>query len=134
MPRLLRHISGGLGAPLNQVLMEWVDSGEECKLNAVAEILREFNTGQPFYMLSREIICRTDDETTLGSIVAAIGSTPGAQWGKLSAFTKRRLDEVSPWLQDEDLRVRRFADRMTRSLQRTIEREQAEEDWEKRNW
>jgi len=52
----------------------------------------------------------------------------------MSNFSRQRLKEVSPWLEDEDLRVRRFARRMVDSLQRTVEREQAEEELERRSW
>lgn len=133
-PHVLQGISGGLGAPLYGVLMEWVDSGDDQKLSAVASIIREFNVGQPFYDLCREIIRRTDDEGTLGSIAAAIGSTPGAIWGEMSNFSRQRLKEVSLWLEDEDLRVRRFARQVVDSLQHTIEREQAREELERRSW
>jgi hypothetical protein len=133
-PRVLKEISGGLGASLYGVLMEWVKSGDTQKLYAVAGILQEFNSGQSFYDLCREIICRADDEAVLRSIAAAIGSTPSVIGGPMSNFSKRRSEEISPWLEDDDLRVRSFGRRMQQSLQERIEREQAEEEFERRNW
>lgn len=134
-PRVLKEISGGLGEPLYSILMEWVESGDPQKLKGAACILREFNAGQPFYDLCREVIRRTDHEGTLSHISAAIGSSPElVSWGSLSSFTQQRLKEISPWLQDEDFRVRRFAQRTVQWLQVDLEREQAEEEFEKRNW
>jgi hypothetical protein len=50
----------------------------------------------------------------------------------LSHFNRRRLEEVSPWLHDEDFRVRLFVKRLTQSLQGDIEREQAREELDRR--
>lgn len=137
-PRILKALAGGLQIPLYGVLMEWVESDDIRKLKEVARILRvlrEHNVGGPFYDLCREIICRTDEELILDSIAAAIGSTPGeAVRGGLSHFHRQRLEEVSPWLRDENFRVRRFAERMRQSLQRQLEREQATEELERRQW
>ena len=133
-PRVLKEITGGLSEPLYCVFMEWVSSDDDQKLKAVANALREFNIGGPFYSLSREIIHHTDDEAVLGMIVSAIHSTPGIISGDMSNFSSQRLEEVSPWLEDEDPRVRRFAHRIVSSLQRTIEHEQAREELERRTW
>jgi hypothetical protein len=54
--------------------------------------------------------------------------------GGFSNFSKKRLEAISPWLEDDDLRVRRFARQMVDSLQRTIEREEAQEEFERKNW
>ncbi len=133
-PHVLKAISGGLEETLCAVLMEWVNSGEVEKLRSVAAILQEFNEGSAFYDLSHEIIRRTDDREVLGSIAGALGSTPGVISGPMSAFYQKRLEATSAWLEDEDSRVRRFANRIANSLQTTIEREQAEEELERRSW
>jgi hypothetical protein len=133
-PRLLKAIAGGLSPTLYHALMEWVETNERQRLAAVVGILHSFNSGPSFYALCREIIRRTDDDDILGSIRAAIGTTPEVISGPMSRFTQQRLEEVSPWLQDDDLRVRIFAQRVARSLQTEIEREQAQEEYEERNW
>ena len=133
-PDVLKSISGGLGAPLYRVLAEWVQSGEAKKLQALSFILRDFNIGNSFYDLSREIIIQTDDEKTLDSISAAIHTTPGVISGPMSIFTQQRIDEVAPWLKDENLRVRRFGQKVILELQKDFEREKAEEAYEDRNW
>jgi hypothetical protein len=134
-PGILKGLAGGLQTPLYGVLMEWVESDDTRKLKEVARILREFNVGGYFYALCREIICRTDEELILGSIAAAIGSTPeDGEWGGLSHFHRQRLEELSSWLRDEHFRVRHFAQRIRQSLQCELEREQASEELERRQW
>ncbi len=132
-PYVLKAIAGGLDKTLYAVLTEWVESDEVEKLRATATILREFNEGDAFYKLSREIIRRTDDRKVLGEVEGAISSTPGVISGFVS-FYQKRLEAISPWLEDEYLRVRLFARRMVDLLQSMIEREQAEEEWERRSW
>ncbi|MGH8064424.1 MAG: hypothetical protein ACRERE_04145 [Candidatus Entotheonellia bacterium] len=134
-PRVLKALAGSLHPSLYRVLMTWVESDDIRKLKEVARLLHEFNVGSPFYDLCREIICRTDDELILDSIAAAIDLTPeeGVRGG-LSHFHRQRLEEISPWLQDESFRVRRFAERMRQSLQSQLEREQASEEFERRQW
>lgn len=136
-PRLLRGITGTLDAMLQSVLMEWIVSDEPEKQLAIARILSEFNNGEAFYTLSRELILRTTDEHVLGIIHAAIVSTPkdpGASLGPLSLHTKQRLAEVSPWLQDEHISIRQFAKEMIQALQSTLEFEQAQERFSERKW
>lgn len=133
-PALLKGLALNLEGELYSILMEWVESRDADKLKAVANILREFNSGQSFYDLSREIIVRTQDENVLSSIQAAIGTTPGAIRGRMSNFTKQRIQEVSPWLKDENLRVRLFAQQEVQALQRDLEREEAQERLEERSW
>ncbi|TKJ28621.1 MAG: hypothetical protein CEE40_11135 [Chloroflexi bacterium B3_Chlor] len=133
-PRILRELSAGLGGPLYDVLLEWVQSGDMEKLKGVVGILREFNVGDQFYALSREIICRTDDEDTVNSIADTIHSTPGVISGPMSDFIRQRMQEVSPWLDDDDYRVRHFAQRMVQWLQTELERQEAEEELERRQW
>ena len=133
-PRVLKAIAGGLDETLYAVLMEWIESNEPEKLWGIAIILQKFNEGDVFYKLCCEIIGRTDDLKVLDQVSATIRSTPGVILGSLSLFYQKRLEAISPWLEDENLRVRLFARRMVDLLQSMIEREQAEEEWERRSW
>jgi hypothetical protein len=133
-PALLEGLALNLEDELYSVLMEWVESRDVNKLKAVASILREFNLGQTFYDLSREIIVRTQDENVLSSIHAAIGTTPGVIEGIMSNFTKQRIKEVSPWLEDENLLVRVFAQQEVQALQTELEYQEDRERLEERNW
>ncbi len=133
-PALLKGLALNLEGELYSVLMEWVESRDVNKLKAVANILREFNSGQSFYDLSREIIVRTQDENVVSSIQAAIGTTPGAIVGPMSNFTKQRIKEVSPWLKDENLLVRVFAQQEVLALQTELEYQEERERLEERSW
>lgn len=135
-PDVLKEIAGSLEEPLYSILMEWIESGDTQKIGAVARILQSFNSGQLFYSLCREIISCTKDETVLNSIRTSIYSTPGAIFlgSGFSIFYRERLKEISPWLEDENLRVSFFAQEMQQSLQQDIDRELAHEEFEERNW
>jgi hypothetical protein len=134
VPHILKEMSRNGEEPLYTILTEWVETEDPQKLKGVARILQKFNASQPFYNLCRKIVSYTDDENVLRAIAGTICTTPGVISGPMSNFTKQRLEEISSWLQDEHFRVRHFAHRMVRSLRGTIEREQAEEEFERRNW
>jgi hypothetical protein len=135
-PDVLKEFSGSLEEPLYSVLMEWIQSGDIQKVYAVAQILQSFNSGQVFYSLCREIICHTNDEAVKNSISISINSTPGANFVErgFSTFNRQRLEEITPWLQDENFRVRIFAKRMEELLHQNLERELGREEFEERNW
>lgn len=133
-PRVLNRIAGGWNESFYDVLLEWVESGEEEKLKAVSFTLRDLNSDSSFYRLCREILCRTNQEQILDIIQNAIGSTPGVVGGSLANYWKQRLREITPWLQDSNFRVRRFAKQLAESLQQAIERDSAREELEDRNW
>ncbi len=137
-PTLLKEIALNLEGKLYDVLMEWVASGDLDKLQAIANIMDEFNSGSTFYNLIREIIIRTQNENVLSSIHAAVGSTPDAIVGSMSSlmssFYKQRIEEISPWLKDDNFQVRVFAKRVIQSFQIDIEREEGVEKLRERNW
>ncbi|MBE8968271.1 ATP-binding protein [Nostocales cyanobacterium LEGE 12452] len=133
-PAFLQAISLNLAGELYRVLMEWIDTGDIDKLKAVANIISEFNSGQNFYKLSREIILRTQNEDVTSYIDCAINSTPDVVVGPMSNFYKQRIEELSPWLTDENVQVRLFAQRLIQLLQINIEEEDAVEELRERNW
>ena len=133
-PALLEGIALNLAGELQDTLIEWIITGDDEKLKGVARILKEFNAGQSFYNLSRALILRTSNEDVLSPIAGAICTTPGVVSGPMSNFYKKRLKEITPWLNDEDFKVRAFANQVSQSLQTMIEREEAEEKLRERNW
>ena len=125
--QVLKMIAGNLDEALRDVLMEWVVSDIAHNQEAVARILFMFNDGRTFYDVSREIIARTDDEPTLNAISGAIISTPlsSALMTSSSYFHRKRIEDLSPWLQDSSFRVRRFAKKEIHYFQKMLE---ADED------
>jgi hypothetical protein len=134
IPDILERVAGGWSESLYDVLLEWVESGEEEKLKAVSFIVHDLNSGSLFYKLCREILCQTNQEQVLGSIRSAIYSTPGAIVGDFSNYWESRLEEIGPWLSDSDFRVRRFARQIAESLRQDFQRDSAREALEERNW
>ena len=133
-PSLLAVLAPNLEGHLEKILMEWIETGDIKKLKATAKIFRKFNAGEKFYELSREIILRTQDEEILSYIESAIHTTPGLITGHMSNFYKQRLEEVSPWLEDDKFQVRNFAKKIISHLQEDIERQVATEELERRSW
>jgi hypothetical protein len=133
-PSLLTVLAPNLDGHLEDILMEWIETGDINKLKASTNILRKFNAGKKFYELSREIILRTQDEQILAYIESAIHTTPGVITGHMSNFYKQRLDEILPWLNDDNFQIRRFAKRVKLSLEEDVERQVAREELERRSW
>jgi len=109
--QVLKIIAGHMDEMLCNILMEWVISDVVQKQEAVAHILFMFNDGQAFYDLSREIITRTDDESVLRAIGGDIACTPLSNplMASPAYFHRKRIEDLSPWLQDSHFRVRHFA-------------------------
>ena len=97
-------------------------------------LFRSFNDGQAFYDLSREIIARTDDESVLRAIGGTITSTPLSNplMASPTYFHRRRIEDLSPWLQDSHFRVRNFAKREIQHFQKMLEFDEglnSHKDW-----
>ena len=132
--QVLKMIAGNLDEVLRNVLMEWVISDVVQEQEAVAHILFMFNDGQAFYDLSREIIARTDDESVLHAIGGTITSTPLSNplMASPTYFHRRRIEDLSPWLQDSHFRVRNFAKREIQHFQKMLEFDEgsnSHKDW-----
>jgi hypothetical protein len=131
---LLQEVAGTLDETMERVLMEWATSGDLTKMRGIAHMLHELNSGPSFYRISRELIARTDDEEISGALQAAIGTSPGVISGPFSAFHRQRIQEIEPWLRDDNFRVRAFAQRNIANQKEDMERDLANEAFEERNW
>ena len=132
-PILLKEITLNLTQELQNVLREWITTGDEQKLQGVARVLSEFNAGDSFYELSRELIICTPNEYVKSTIYASIDSTPDVIVGSMSHFYKRRIEEVTPWLNDNALKVRQFGKQVMQSMQSSLDWQEAQEKLEERN-
>jgi Effector-associated domain 10 len=133
-PILLKEVNLNLTQELQNILREWITTGDEKKLQGVARVLSQFNAGQSFYDLSRELIVCTSNEYVHSTILAAIGSTPDVVIGSMSHFYKRRIEEVTPWLNDNEFKVRQFGEQVLQSMQSSLDWQEAQEKLEQRNW
>ena len=134
-PRLLSALSLSLEGELYKCFIEWVQSKEEDKIKAIASTLRQFNSGQIFYEICREIIIQAKSNEEITSYISsAIYTTPGVISGGFSLFYKKRREEISQWLKDSNLHVRQFTQTLDMYLVKSIESEEAREKLEERNW
>jgi hypothetical protein len=138
-PRLLSALSLNLEGELHKCFMEWIQSQEVDKIGAIASTLRQFNSDRTFYEICREIIIQAKgNEGILSYVKSAIYTTPGAIIGGFSLFYKKRREEINQWLKDSyldsNLYVRQFTQTIDRSLIESIEREEAREKLNERNW
>jgi hypothetical protein len=134
-PRLLSALSLSLEGELYNCFMEWVQSKEEDKIKAIASTLRQFNSGEIFYEICREIIIQAKGNEEITSYVSsAIYTTPGVISGGFSLFYKKRREEISQWLKDPNPHVRQFIQTLDMYLTKSIESEEAREKLEERNW
>ena len=132
--RLFQEIAGTIHGPVEYVLMEWATSGDLSKMRSIAHVLHELNSGPGFYHISRELIACTDDEEILNALQAAIGTSPGVMSGPFSAFHRQRIQEIEPWLSDDNFRVRAFAQRIIALEREDMERDLANEAFEEGRW
>ena len=112
----LKAITGSLDEVLYSVLIEWVASSDSQKQQAVADLLDEFNSGEPFYQLCRQLLLQSHNEHVEQAVAGAILHTPWGVWDSSYNWQEERRVMLSSWLQDPDSRIRRFAQRLFRSL------------------
>jgi ppGpp synthetase/RelA/SpoT-type nucleotidyltranferase len=130
------EFSSALGAKLVAVVQEGIDTA----INFVLTILRTYE-GQPaLHDVCKEAVDKLpENDSRLNEIEVILESTGviSGQFGSVEAY-QRKKDEVSPWLSDARPKVRAFAERYQRSLDRNIAAEQrrSESDYElrRREW
>jgi len=115
-PYALKVITGSLDEVLSSVLIEWVASSDSQKQQAVADLLDEFNSGELFYQLCRQLLLQSHNEEVEQAVAGAILHTPWGVWDSSYDWQEERRVMLSSWLQDPDSRIRRFAQRLFRSL------------------
>lgn len=138
--RLLHNIFPGLSPELETKLISVVQEGTEEAIDFVLKVLRAYQ-GEPFlHGVCKEIVNAVpEDDKRLGEIEIVLESTGvvSGQFGFVEAY-QRKKEEVLPWLTDDRPKVRSFAERYRRSLDRVIASEQrrSEADYElrRREW
>jgi hypothetical protein len=138
--RVLHDVFPGIGPELEAPLMDVVREGTDDAIDFVLRILRAYE-GQPFvHGLCKAVIdALPENDRRLLEIEIILQSTGvvAGQFGFVEAY-QRKKDEVSSWLTDERQKVRTFAERYIRTLDRSIAAEQrrSEADYElrRRDW
>jgi hypothetical protein len=129
-----------IGPEIDAPLMSVVREGTDDAIDFILRILRTYK-GEPFvHGLCKAIIDAVpQDDRRLGEVEIILQSTGvvSGQFGFVEAY-QRKKEEVSSWLTDERSKVRAFAERYMRTLDRSIAAEQrrSEADYElrRREW
>jgi hypothetical protein len=138
--KVLHNVFPGFSAELEAKLISIVQKGTDEAINFVLAILRTYQGEIFLHSVCKEVVNGLrDDDRRLSEIEVILESTGGVsgQFGFVEAY-QRKKDEVSSWLSDSRPKVRAFAEKYQRTLDRTIASEQrrSEADYElrKREW
>jgi len=120
--QLFKLYSGGDSSHTQDILDNWLESGDVIKLRAVARVLKEMGYSQYFLEMAKKLVDRTDDELVLSYLGSAVGST-GVVSGSLKTVWQARIVDFEKWLADPDISVRAnvFAKRLIDSLRSNVE-------------
>jgi hypothetical protein len=122
-PRLFALVSGGIDDTVIEVLRERLETGDIEHIRRTAWLIRECN-GNPRYMeLAREIlIAARGDEETEDLVHSGIQHQEGVTFGTMAERVEGRIASLADWLLDDDLYVRRFANRAGATMRELAER------------
>jgi hypothetical protein len=138
--RVLHDVFPRIGPEIEGPLTDIVREGTVDAIDFVLRVLRAYE-GQPFvHCLCKEIVDGVPEgDSRLGEIEIVLQSTGvvSGQFGFVEAY-QRKKEEVAPWFTDKRPKVRAFAERYSRTLDRSIAAEQrrSEADYElrRREW
>ncbi|MBA7680026.1 hypothetical protein ES703_88333 [subsurface metagenome] len=127
---LFKLYAGDSSSTKENILKNWLESGDATKLRAVARVLKEMGYSQYFLRMAKNLLDKTDDELVQAYLANTFRST-GVVSGSLKTVWQARIEDLGKWLADPDISVRAnvFAKRLVESLQRSTELDE-EEDWE----
>jgi hypothetical protein len=111
-------------------LLQYVSTGSEDDIEFVIGILRAYEGSASILSVCRAIIATVPERSGIWNEVASAIETTGVvsgEYGFVQAF-ERKQNEISGWKNDEDARVRSFAQWLTEGLQRSIEHERQRAD------
>lgn len=129
--RLIKAVFQDFEQPLQEQLLTYVQKGMPEDIQFVVAILRAYGSAVPILSICKEIIKLVPERSSFWNEVAAAVETTGVvsgEYGMVLAFEGTR-DQIKPWLDDDNPRVRAFAAWLTENLEQLIfsERQRAEE-------
>jgi len=138
--KLLHNVYPGFSQALGAKLIAVVQEGTDAAIDFVLTILRTYQ-GQPvLHDVCKEVVDKLpEDDKRLNEIEVILESTGvvSGQFGFVEAY-QRKKEEVAPWLTDTRPKVRAFAERYQRTLDRSIAAEQrrseADHELRRRQW
>lgn len=138
--RALHNVFPEFGAVLEAKLIGIVREGTDEAIDFVLRILRAYQGETFLHGVCQEIVNSvSESDDRLGEVEVILESTGvvSGQFGFVEAY-QRKKEEAEPWLNDERPKIRAFAERHQRSLDRAIAAEQrrseADHELRRRDW
>jgi hypothetical protein len=115
----------------SQLVLAWVGADER-RGSTIAAMLRPH--AAELDPIARGLLRRFGAHGRIADQLAAQVHGTGRIVASLAEHDKQQLEHVRRWLDDPDLNVRVFAERLLASLQVSLERHAAHEEYERRRW
>ncbi len=128
---LLKLYSGKNPNVVQDILDEWIASGEPVKLRAVARVLNSLGYSDFFLVVAEKLLDTTDDQLIEGYLSSTVGSTGTVSGSFIPVYEKRKSD-FEAWLSNPQasLRAKAFAKKQVLYLSKQIELNSKEDDWD----
>lgn len=128
--RLIKSVFPGFNEQLQTLLRKLVQDGTEGDIDFSLAITRTYGGGEPILDVCKEIIKVVPEMSPAWNELAAALQSTGVvmgEYGIVHSFERKR-DEIATWKNDDNARVRAFADWFTEALDREIVRERQRAD------
>jgi hypothetical protein len=130
--RLVKGIFPTFGDPLESELRKLINGGNPNDIDFVLSILRTYEGSAAILELGKAIVRAVPERSEFWNELAAAIETTGVvagEYGLVQAYERKR-GEIEPWKNDENARVRAFADWLIVSLDHMIDSERKRADEE----
>ncbi len=128
--RLLKNIFPNLPSELQQKLLKLAQSRENKDLLFMIEMLRNYEGDPIIHSVCKEIIKILPDDSNLTSELSNILKNTGVvhgEYGYVDTY-EQKIQEMQSWLQDENPKVKEFAQNYIDNLRKQIEYEKKRAD------
>lgn len=128
--RLIKSVLPAFGDQLEGLLLKYVETASEDDIEFVVGVLRTYEGSALILGVCKAIIKTVPERSRIWNEIAAAIETTGVvrgEYGIVEAY-ERKQQEISAWKNDENERVRAFAQWLTESLQRLVEHERQRAD------
>ncbi len=119
---LLKNIFSEFNKSFEQKLKTLVRSKDETSIKFVLAILRNYEGEAFLHPICKELVKAVGNNEQLLNEIKIVLESMGVvsgEYGRAEAYERKRL-EIAPWLEDEDERIRGFAEDYTNELDRII--------------
>jgi hypothetical protein len=128
--RIIKSAFPEFDDPLETLLLKYIESGDELDIEFVLGILRTYDGLPKIQNICKAIIKTVPERSKTWNEVAAAFESTGivrGEYGLVEAYESKVL-ELSSWVNDDDERVRTFAEWLIGSLQSLIAQERQRTD------